>query len=146
MVFLSDFFFSFIEEYIRVCACTQLCSTLWDRMDCSPPGPSIREILQARIMECLTNKIIIYFKCGGKKSVHKKGESSIVLDSKKFTRGFRIAWLKEGSNKTKKEWKKALIDKIHWSGLPFPTPGELPDPGIKPVSVCLLYCRWVLHH
>ena len=21
-----------------------------------------------------------------------------------------------------------------WSGLPFPTPGDLPDPGIKPVS------------
>jgi len=22
----------------------------------------------------------------------------------------------------------------HWSGLPFPTPGELPDPGIKSMS------------
>ena len=22
----------------------------------------------------------------------------------------------------------------HWSGLPFPSPGDLPDPGIKPVS------------
>ena len=22
-----------------------------------------------------------------------------------------------------------------WSGLPFPSPGDLPDPGIKPVSV-----------
>ena len=22
----------------------------------------------------------------------------------------------------------------HWSGLPFPPPGDLPDPGIKPVS------------
>ena len=22
----------------------------------------------------------------------------------------------------------------YWSGLPFPTPGVLPDPGIKPVS------------
>ena len=22
----------------------------------------------------------------------------------------------------------------YWSGLPFPTPGDLPDPGIKPVS------------
>ena len=23
----------------------------------------------------------------------------------------------------------------YWNGLPFPTPGHLPDPGIKPVSL-----------
>ena len=23
----------------------------------------------------------------------------------------------------------------YWSGLPFPTPGDLPDPGIKPTSL-----------
>ena len=23
----------------------------------------------------------------------------------------------------------------YWSGLPFPTPGDLPDPGIEPVSL-----------
>ena len=26
----------------------------------------------------------------------------------------------------------------HWSGLPFPSPGDLPDPGIKPVSLPFL--------
>ena len=25
----------------------------------------------------------------------------------------------------------------HWSGLPFPSPEDLPDPGIKPVSPAL---------
>ena len=25
----------------------------------------------------------------------------------------------------------------HWSGLPFPSPGDLPDPGIKPMSPAL---------
>ena len=25
----------------------------------------------------------------------------------------------------------------HWSGLPFPSPGDLPDPGIEPVSPAL---------
>ena len=25
----------------------------------------------------------------------------------------------------------------HWSGLPFPSPGDLPDPGIKPILYCL---------
>ena len=29
---------------------TQSCLTLWDPMDCSPPGPSVHEISQARIL------------------------------------------------------------------------------------------------
>ena len=27
----------------------------------------------------------------------------------------------------------------HWSGLLFPSPGDLPDPGIKPSALCLLH-------
>jgi len=30
---------------------TQLCLTLCDLLDCSPPGSSVHEILQARILE-----------------------------------------------------------------------------------------------
>ena len=30
----------------------------------------------------------------------------------------------------------------YWSGVPFPSPGDLPDPGIKPgCLLCLLYWR-----
>ena len=28
----------------------------------------------------------------------------------------------------------------YWSGLPFPSPGDLPNPGVKPRSSVLLYC------
>ena len=28
----------------------------------------------------------------------------------------------------------------YWSGLPFPTPGDLPDPGIKPMSLASPDC------
>ena len=31
----------------------QLCLTLWDSMDCSLPGSSVRGIFQARILECI---------------------------------------------------------------------------------------------
>ena len=31
----------------------------------------------------------------------------------------------------------------YWSGLPFPSPGDLPNPGIKPG---LLHCRQILYH
>ena len=30
----------------------------------------------------------------------------------------------------------------HWSGLPFPPPGHLPDPGIECPSLYLLHWRW----
>ena len=30
----------------------------------------------------------------------------------------------------------------HWSGLPCPPPGDLPDPGFEPASLCLLHW-WV---
>ena len=28
-----------------------------------------------------------------------------------------------------------ILRQEYWSGLPFPAPGDLPDPGIKPVSL-----------
>ena len=39
----------------------------------------------------------------------------------------------------------------HWSGLPFPSPRNLPNPGIKlqgsnPSLLHLLHCRQILHH
>ena len=37
-----------------VCVCAKLlqsCPTLYDPMDCSPPGSSVHEIIQARILE-----------------------------------------------------------------------------------------------
>ena len=52
---------------------TQSCPTLCDPADCSPPGSSVRGILQASI----------------------------------------------------------------WGGLPFPSPGDLPDPGIQPMALAL---------
>ena len=34
----------------------------------------------------------------------------------------------------------------YWSGLPFPSPGGLLDPGIKPMSLVAYICRRVLDH
>ena len=36
---------------LYVCACGQLCLTLCNPMDCSPPGCSVHGISQARILE-----------------------------------------------------------------------------------------------
>ena len=34
----------------------------------------------------------------------------------------------------------------YWSGLPFPPPGDLPDPGIKPTSITSLALAGALYH
>ena len=36
--------------------------------------------------------------------------------------------------------------KEYWSELPLPTPGDLPDPGIKPTSLVSCISRWILYH
>ena len=49
----SDFFFPMIHP-LHACMHAQLLQsslTLWDPMDCGPPGSSVHGILQARIME-----------------------------------------------------------------------------------------------
>ena len=38
--------------------CVQLCPTLGDSMDCSPPGSSVREIFQARILEWIAISLL----------------------------------------------------------------------------------------
>ena len=40
---------------VAVCSVAQLCLTLCDPMDCSPPGSSVQGILQARILEWVTS-------------------------------------------------------------------------------------------
>ena len=35
----------------------------------------------------------------------------------------------------------------YWRGLPFPSPGDLPDPGMEPTSLMSpAFGRWVLYH
>ena len=43
-----------LNIFICVCACAQVCLTLCDPMDCSPPDSSVHGILQARILEWVT--------------------------------------------------------------------------------------------
>ena len=39
------------EDLVKQVLAAQLCPTLWDPVDCSPPGSSVHEILQVRILE-----------------------------------------------------------------------------------------------
>ena len=137
------------------CVCIQSCLPLCDPMDCHLPGSSVRGILQARILEwfaipfsrgssqpkdgiwvsCIGRRILCH--CATRESLciyacvcvcvlvaqpHPTLCSSIDY----------IAWqapLSMGFSRLE-----------YWSGLPFPSPGDLPDPGSKlasPVSPAL---------
>ena len=43
--------FSNTSEELTTCSVGQLCPTLCESMDCSPPGSSIHGIFQARVLE-----------------------------------------------------------------------------------------------
>ena len=38
-----------------------------------------------------------------------------------------------------------LFRQEYWSGLPFPPPGDFPDPGMNLCLLCLLHCRQILY-
>ena len=95
---------------------TQSCLPLWVPMDCSPPGSSVHGILQARILE----RTAIPFR--GPSWLRDRTRVSSIAGR------FFTIW---ATGKTK-----------YWSGSPFPSPADLPDPGIK---LGLLNRRWILY-
>ena len=49
---VSQWYPGFMEKkYMHGCSVTRSCPTLCDPMDCSPPGSSVHEISQARLLE-----------------------------------------------------------------------------------------------
>ena len=98
----------------------QSCLTLCDPMDYSPPGSSVHGILQAGILEW----------------VAMPSSRTFIIRSDQLLSHVRLfATL----------WTVALqapppmgfFRQEYWSGLPFPSPGDLSDPGIEPRSPAL---------
>ena len=82
-------------------------------MDCSPPGSSVHGIFQAKVLEW--GAIAFSVSCF----------SHIQLFVTPWTVACQ-APLSMGFSRQK-----------YWSGLPFPPPGDLPDPVIEPASPAL---------
>ena len=85
--------------------------TFCNPMDCSPPSSSVHGI-QARILEWVAMPFFRW-------SSWPRGWTQVSCIKGRFF----ITWA---------TWE-ALLE--HWSGLPFLSPGDLPHPGIKPVSL-----------
>ena len=72
----------------------QLCPTLWDPMDCSPPGSSVHGILQATVMEW----VVIPFSRGSSQPKDQTSVSCII--SCIFT-----IWATRGAPKQRRQGK-----------------------------------------
>ena len=134
---------------------TQLCPTLCDTMGCSLSVSSAHGILQARILEW----VAIPFSTGSSwlRDWTCVSCKSLVLTGGFFTTcttwetpGARRGCLRGRDTKLSKKFLPTVVPREikfsvklsvefsrqeYWSGLPFPPPGNLPDPGIKPRSL-----------
>ena len=99
----------------------KLCPTVYKPMDCSLPVSFPHRILQARVLEW--GAIAFSLQC-----------NVCLLSHFSCVRLFATLWTVP---------YQALLSmgfsrQEHWSGLPCPPPGNLPDPGIEPLSPAAL--------
>ena len=101
----------------------QSCPTLSDPMACSPPSSSIHGIFQAKVLEwgaiATIDQIYISLNVFQVKSLSRV---------RPFATPRTVAYQAPSMGFSRQEC---------WSGLPFPSPEDHPDPGIEPVSPAL---------
>ena len=121
MIFRLIFLFS-LRKFLALAAAAaakslQSCLTLCDPTDGSPPGSPVPGILHARTLEW----VAISFSNAWKWKVKVKSLGHVWLFTTPWTAAYLQAPLSMGFSRQE-----------CWSGVPFPFPGDLPDPGIKP--------------
>ena len=100
----------------------QSCPTLCNPIDGRLPGSPIPGILQARTLKW----VAITFSNAGKSKVNVKSLSRVQLVVTPWTAAYQAPP------------SMGFSRHEYWSGLPLPSPENLPDPGIKPGSPALL--------
>ena len=133
---------SLLLTALKVSEVAQSCPTLCDPMDCSPPGSSVYRVFQAWILEW----VAISFSRGFSWPRDQIRVSRIV------GRHFTIWATREAQNPSESEVTQSCPTLCNpmdyslpgseeplspWNGLPFPSPGDLPNPGIEPRSPAL---------
>ena len=103
---------------------SQSCAILSDPMDCSLPGSSVHGIFQAREPSRvpLPSLRLVYLES-------EKVKVKLLSHVRIFATPWTVAHQAPPS--------MGFSRQEYWSGLPFPSPGDLPDPGIEPRSPAL---------
>ena len=129
-------------------------------MDWSLPGSSVGGILQARMLEWIavpssrgsarprTPKVISCVSCSSWISCT-VGASLPPPEEPPMLSCASLCWVTQSCLTLATPWNVArqaplflgLPRQEYWSGVPCPTPGDLPYPGIEPVSLCLLHWK-----
>ena len=100
--------------------------TLWDPIDCSPPGFSIPGILQARTLEW----VAISFSKACKWKVKVKSLSCVLPSATPWTAAYQASPFMGFSRQE------------YWSGLPLPSPTVKPRQSKITVSDINMACHW----
>ena len=135
---------------------TQSCLTLCNPMDCSPPGCSVHGIFQARILEWvaisfsrrssqprdwtrvsrIVGRMLYHLSHQGSPNIYYRvlanshGGGGLVSKS---CPTLAIPW----TVACQAPLSIGFSRQEYWSGVPFPSPGDLPNPGIEPRSPAL---------
>ena len=115
-----------------LCACAkslQSCPTLCDPMDFSSPGSSVLGILQTRLLEWVAMP-----SSRGYSRVRDRNCISYVSCIAALTNSFSYL---EPVVAHQAPLSMGFSRQEYWSRLPFPSPGDLPNPGIEPGSPAL---------
>ena len=116
-------------------------------MDCSLPGSSIHGIFQARVLEWVAIPFsrqssrprdrtwvsciaVIFLLSEPPGKPIQESESEREVKSLSRVRFFAILWTVAYQAPPSMGFSR----QEYWSGVPFPSPGDLPDPGVKPRS------------
>ena len=102
----------------------QLCPTLSNPMDCRLPGSFIHGIFQARALEWGA----IAFSTGACYNLIMSTKDGTHASMLSCVRLFVTPWTVAYQAPQSTEFSR----QEYWSGLPFPSPGDLTDPGIEP--------------
>ena len=105
-----------IEKTLKWSEVAQSCLTLCDPMDCSLPHSSVHGIFQARVLEWGAIAFSNTWKW--------KGKVKLLSHVWLFATPWTVAHQAPPS--------MGFTRQEYWSGLPFPSPEDLPKPGIKP--------------
>ena len=105
-------------------------------MDCSQPGSSVHGILQARIQE----RVSISIRIGKEKVKLSLLADDMIIHTENLKSEVAQLCLTLCTPWTKAYQAPPFMEfsrQEYWSGLPFPSPGDLPNPGIEPRSPAL---------
>ena len=109
----------------------QSCPTLSDPMDCSLPGSSVHGIFQARVLEwgaiAFSDQSRQHIKKQRRYFANKGPSSQVKMKSLSPVRLFATPWTAACQVPPSMGYSR----QEYWSGLPFTSPGDLPDPGIE---------------